>query len=47
MECYGMGYEAWDKDQWRILENTVTKFRVPEKNGKFLDDIPKKNGPWS
>jgi hypothetical protein len=42
MECYGMGYEAWDKDQWRILENTITKFRVPEKMENFLTIFQKR-----
>jgi len=35
-------YEAWDKDQWRILENTVTKLRVPEKVGNFLTIFQKR-----
>jgi len=35
-------YEAWEKDQWRILENTVTKLRVPEKVGNFLTIYQKK-----
>jgi hypothetical protein len=33
--------EGWDKEQARILENTVTKFRVPKKVGNFLRKFQK------
>jgi hypothetical protein len=29
---------AQDRDQWRVLVNTVTNLRVPKNAGKFLND---------